>query len=77
MKGTVFRVFGPELGEGACVRAASEGDAISLTARILGLDQNLMAAAAEAKVQIPEDMILLSSGQTIRVEAQRKNKGGE
>jgi hypothetical protein len=54
----VYRVFGPGLGDGACLRARSESEAIGVISGIFGLDVSDLRAAADIRVRLPPNTIL-------------------
>ncbi|MBV8103927.1 MAG: hypothetical protein JO223_04745 [Hyphomicrobiales bacterium] len=61
----VYRVFGPGLGDGACLRARDEIGAISAISRIFGLEVTDLRAAEDIRVRLPPNTIPESSGETI------------
>jgi hypothetical protein len=61
----VFRVIGPSLGDGACLRAESELQAIEIVADAFDLAESQLAAGLEVKVSMPRGMILAADGAVI------------
>ena len=62
----VYRVWGATLGDGACLLADSEAEAIAVVAGIFKLKSDELKAALDKTVSIPTRSIILNGDGTTR-----------